>query len=44
MAAADKAALHDLQMWVKQTHYEDRTLGSFGGVGGEPASARVAAR
>jgi hypothetical protein len=40
-AAADKTALRNLQTWIKQTHYEDRTLDSVANVDDSPAGARV---
>jgi tetratricopeptide (TPR) repeat protein len=43
-AAADKAALRTLEMWLKQTHYEDRTLDSLTKVGDGPTHARMVVR
>jgi hypothetical protein len=43
-AAGDKAALRSLENWMKQTHYEDRTLNSLEHSGGSPADARVVDR
>ena len=44
MAAHDKAALRNLQTWLQETHYEDRTLESFGHVYGKPAGMRLVDR
>ena len=44
IAATNKTALHNIQTWVTQMHYEDRTLDSLGNVGSGPAGARVVGR
>jgi hypothetical protein len=42
-ATADRAALQNLEAWLKQTHYEDRTLGTLR-TADDSASGRLAKR
>ena len=42
-AAADRVARQDLESWLKQTHYEDRTLDALRTAGGSPGD-RLAKR